>query len=52
MFRDLQRRRLIEVENIIGDLVRHGEEAGIDAPLLSAAYSHLCLYQRNAMKAG
>jgi len=52
MFRDLQRSRPIEVENIIGDLVRHGEKVGIDAPLLSAAYSHLCIYQRNAMKVG
>jgi 2-dehydropantoate 2-reductase len=52
MFRDLQRRRPIEVENIIGDLVRHGEKLGIDTPLLSTAYCHLCVYQRNAMKAG
>jgi 2-dehydropantoate 2-reductase len=52
MFRDLQRRRPIEVENIVGDLVRHGEKVGIDAPLLSAAYSHLCVYQRSAVKVG
>ena len=46
MYRDLQRGRPIEVENIIGDLVRRGAKTGIITPLLSAAYTHLCVYQR------
>ena len=45
MFRDVQRGRPIEVEEIIGDLLRRGATAGIDAPLLSAAYVHLLVYQ-------
>jgi 2-dehydropantoate 2-reductase len=46
MFRDLQRGRPIEVEQIVGDLVRRGAGAGIATPLLSAAYIHLLVYQR------
>jgi 2-dehydropantoate 2-reductase len=46
MFRDVQRGRPIEVEDIIGDLVARGTRAGIVAPLLSAAYTYLSLYQR------
>jgi len=45
MFRDVQRRRPIEVEQIIGDLLRRGTTARIVAPLLSTAYVHLCVYQ-------
>jgi 2-dehydropantoate 2-reductase len=45
MYRDLQRGRPIEVENIIGDLVRRGQAAGIATPLLSAAYVQLRVYQ-------
>lgn len=46
MYRDLVRGRPVEVENIIGDLVRLGMQAGIAAPLLAAAYAHLSLYQK------
>ena len=45
MFRDVQRGRPIEVEQIIGDLLRRGSTVGMAAPLLSAAYVHLCVYQ-------
>jgi 2-dehydropantoate 2-reductase len=45
MFRDLQRGRAVEVENIIGDLVRHGVAVGLPSPLLSAAHVHLLVYQ-------
>jgi 2-dehydropantoate 2-reductase len=45
MYRDLQRGHAVEVENIIGDLVRHGEVAGIATPLLSAACVHLRVFQ-------
>jgi 2-dehydropantoate 2-reductase len=44
MFRDVQRGRPIEVENIIGDLLRRGAKAGIGAPLLSTACLHLLVY--------
>lgn len=45
MFRDVQRGRNVEVEEILGDLVRRGADAGIRAPLLSAATVHLRVYQ-------
>ncbi|MFE1599487.1 ketopantoate reductase family protein [Methylobacterium sp. ID0610] len=45
MYRDLQKGRLIEVETIIGDLVRSAAEAGVTTPLLAAAYAHLTVYQ-------
>jgi 2-dehydropantoate 2-reductase len=45
MFRDVQRGRPIEVENIIGDLLRRGAKAGIATPLLSTACLHLLVYK-------
>jgi 2-dehydropantoate 2-reductase len=51
MFRDVQRGRSVEVENIIGDLVRHAETAKMASPLLSAAYVHLLVYQNKLMAA-
>lgn len=51
MYRDLQRGRPVEVENIVGDLVRRGTQAGIAAPLLSAAYAHLRVYQHRLVQA-
>jgi 2-dehydropantoate 2-reductase len=45
MFRDLQRGRPIEVEDIVGDMVRRGTQAGLNAPLLEAAYINLHVYQ-------
>jgi 2-dehydropantoate 2-reductase len=51
MARDVQRARPIEVENVIGDLVRHAAKLGLPAPLLSAAYVHLQVYQRRVAPA-
>jgi 2-dehydropantoate 2-reductase len=45
MFRDVQRGHQIEVEQIIGDLLRRGTKAEIATPMLSAAYIHLLVYQ-------
>jgi 2-dehydropantoate 2-reductase len=45
MYRDLLRNRPIEVENIVGDMIRRGAEVGLTAPLLLAAYIHLGVYQ-------
>jgi 2-dehydropantoate 2-reductase len=45
MYRDLQQGRPIEVEEIIGDLLRRGAESGLSTPLLATAYTHLALYQ-------
>lgn len=45
MYRDLQSGKPIEAEAIVGDLVRRGAKVGINAPLLSAAYVCLVVYQ-------
>jgi Ketopantoate reductase PanE/ApbA C terminal len=52
MYRDLEKGRPIEVEAIIGDLVARGHSAGIKAPLLTAAYGHLSVYQSRIAKVG
>jgi 2-dehydropantoate 2-reductase len=44
MYRDLQKGHRVEADEIVGDLVRRGREAGIAAPLLAAAYAHLGVY--------
>lgn len=45
MMRDIaQGARRIEADDIVGDLLRRGEEAGIDAPVFRAAYAHLKVY--------
>jgi len=45
MARDLQRGRPTEAEAIVGDLLRRGANAGIAAPLLSAAYVCLAVHE-------
>ncbi len=51
MYRDLRKGRLIEVENIIGDVVRAAAGADVKTPLLDAAYTHLSVYQNRGGKA-
>ena len=45
MFRDMRQGSPIEADQIIGDLLAHGEQAGIQAPLLGAAYARMVIYQ-------
>jgi 2-dehydropantoate 2-reductase len=45
MYRDLQRGAPIEAEQIVGDLLERGKNGGLSTPLLSAAYTHLSVYQ-------
>ena len=45
MFRDLQKNAPVEAGEIIGDLLARGEHANVSAPLLSAAYTHLSVYE-------
>ena len=47
MFRDLQQGSPIEADQIIGDLLARGTNAGIPTPLLAAAYAHLSVYQQH-----
>lgn len=44
MYRDLETGRRVEVEEIIGDLFKRGQEAQIATPLLAAAYTSLSVY--------
>jgi len=46
MYRDLQRGVRIEADQIIGDLEERARARGIGTPLLSAIYTHLCVYQQ------
>jgi len=45
MCRDLQSGKPTEGEAIVGDLIRRGAKAGVNAPLLSAAYVCLAVHQ-------
>jgi 2-dehydropantoate 2-reductase len=49
MFRDMRAGRPVEVEAILGDLVRHAEAAKIASPLLSAAYVRLLVYRNKTV---
>jgi 2-dehydropantoate 2-reductase len=46
MYRDLEKGSPVEAEQILGDLVARGTRAGIDTPLLAAAFTHLSVYQQ------
>jgi 2-dehydropantoate 2-reductase len=46
MYRDLMADRPIEADQIVGDLLVRARDASLSTPLLAAAYTHLCVYQR------
>jgi 2-dehydropantoate 2-reductase len=46
MYRDLSAGAPIEAQQIVGDLLRRAQGAGIDTPLLSAAHVNLQVYQQ------
>jgi 2-dehydropantoate 2-reductase len=52
MYRDLQQGRPIEVEDIIGDLVRRGARVALSTPLLATVYTNLTLYQNKVTRVG
>ena len=45
MYRDLIAGGRIEADQIVGDLLARGAQAGVATPLLAAAYAHLSVYQ-------
>ncbi|GAC1492876.1 MAG: hypothetical protein NVS2B11_17010 [Acetobacteraceae bacterium] len=45
MYRDLLGGGRVEADQIVGDMIRRGQEHGVATPLLAAAYAHLCVYQ-------
>lgn len=46
MYRDLQKGAPIEAEQIIGDLLTRGRDAGLETPLLQTTYTNLMIYQK------
>ncbi|WP_428374730.1 ketopantoate reductase family protein [Lichenicoccus sp.] len=44
MYRDLQKGAPVEADQILGDLLARGQGAGVDAPLLNAAFTQLSIY--------
>lgn len=46
MYRDLSQGLPVEGEAIVGDMVLRGKKAGIAAPLLAAAATHLAVYSK------
>jgi 2-dehydropantoate 2-reductase len=50
MFRDLSQAGPIEADQIVGDLIARGAQAGIATPLLAAAYTHMSVYQHRLAK--
>ena len=51
MYRDLIAQRPIEADQILGDLLARAAGAAFSAPLLAAAYTNLCVYQRRLASA-
>jgi 2-dehydropantoate 2-reductase len=47
MYRDMMRGAPVEAEHILGDLLARAAAHGVRAPLLTAAYAQLCVYQNN-----
>jgi 2-dehydropantoate 2-reductase len=45
MYRDLVNGSSIEADQIIGDLLVRGKQAGVATPLVAAAYANLMIYQ-------
>jgi 2-dehydropantoate 2-reductase len=45
MYRDLQQGRPVEVDQILGDLLTRARAHGVPAPLLTAAFINLSIYQ-------
>jgi len=45
MYRDLESGNPVEADQIVGDLLARARQAGVQTPLLAAAYANLCVYQ-------
>ena len=45
MYRDLQQRRPVEADQILGDLLERGRSLSVSTPLLAAAFANLSVYQ-------
>ena len=47
LYRDLLRGNRIEVDTILGDLIKHAQTHNVEVPLLRAAYTHLSVYEKS-----
>lgn len=45
MYRDLSKGAAVEADQIVGDLLARAQKAGLKTPLLSLAYTSLCVYR-------
>jgi 2-dehydropantoate 2-reductase len=45
MYRDLKKGAPVEVDSILGDLLKYGEKHGLPTPILQAAFVSLSIYQ-------
>jgi 2-dehydropantoate 2-reductase len=45
MLRDVERGGPIEADHMVGDMLRRGDEAGVAAPIMRIAYTHLKAYE-------
>lgn len=52
MYRDLRKGRPVEMETILGDLLRRGQEYGLKTPLLEAAFVNVSIYQQERRHGG
>jgi 2-dehydropantoate 2-reductase len=50
MFRDIERGARVEVEHLMADLLRRGEEKSIEAPTLRMACAHLRTYEARRVR--
>lgn len=51
MYRDLTQGLPVEADQIVGDMLARAQGFGIAAPVLTAAYAHLCVYQNRLTRA-
>ncbi|BAT61308.1 2-dehydropantoate 2-reductase [Variibacter gotjawalensis] len=51
MYRDLVQGYRIEADQIVGDLLKRGQDAGLKTPLIAAAYTNLSIYSARQAKA-
>jgi 2-dehydropantoate 2-reductase len=51
LYRDLLAQHPIEADQIVGDLLARARGASLSTPLLAAAYTNLCIYQRRLVSA-
>ncbi|MEF2976309.1 ketopantoate reductase family protein [Subtercola sp. YIM 133946] len=47
LYRDLVQGRAVEADQIVGDLVDRGRAAGLAVPLLTLAYTSLCVFEES-----